>query len=142
MMPWHNKKQTERREQHERFKVRRPCVKLLKNYERYKLLNRYQALYWVCPPDLGELNERERMEAIRDGYHAGVFDMTLIASNPELTRVWLIEFKYGKNPYTESQKKICTMFENTSVECLQIHNTEEFLKFMEKELIGDKRLRA
>lgn len=127
---------SKQRIQHERLKVRRPCVKLLRDYQRQNLLERYQVLYWVCPPDLEKLTQRQRMAALADGYHAGVFDMTIIGGNPGQTKVWLIEFKYGKNGYTASQSTVVEGAKGTLVECLIVRNTEDFLKFIERELMG------
>lgn len=123
-----------KKQQHERFKVRRPCIEYLRNMIRLRQLNKWDAVYWASPPDLGSLTMPQKMAAKADGYEAGVFDLTIIGARKHLTKVWLIEFKYGKNGYTKEQKDIVNAFENTLVDTIQIKSIDEFKEFVDSNL--------
>lgn len=119
----------------ERYKVRRPCIKLLRTLINYNLLNKYDFIYWACPPDIGNLPPHIARNMKLDGYEKGVFDLTIIAGNKDILKVWLIEFKYGSNGYTKEQKLIA---ENTEyikdIEAIKIKNIEEFHAFIDNNL--------
>ena len=78
----------------------------------YNLLKKYDFIYWACPPDLGNLPIHIARNMKLDGYEKGVFDLTIIAGNKDILKVWLIEFKYGSNGYTKEQKLIAENTEN------------------------------
>jgi hypothetical protein len=123
------------RKQFERDKVRRPCIKLFRTLINYNILNKYDFLYWACPPDLGNLPQHIANNMKLDGYEKGVFDLTIIAGNKDILKVWLIEFKYGSNGYTKEQK---TIAENTeyikNIEAIKIKNIDEFQLFIDNNL--------
>ena len=121
-------------EQHERLKVRRPCVAYLRAMRDKNQLKRYQRIYVVSPPDLGKIRPWVAAQHKLDGYEKGVFDMTIIAANDTAVKVWLIEFKWGKNGYTKEQKAIADSFEGTPVETVKIYSQDEFIEFVNKEL--------
>lgn len=123
-----------RKQQHERMKVRRPCIAYLRNMIRLRQLKKWDAVYWACPPDLAALTMPQKMAAKADGYEAGVFDLTIIGARKHLTKVWLIEFKYGKNTYTKEQKDVVEAFNNTLVDTIQIKSIDEFHEFVENNL--------
>jgi hypothetical protein len=88
---------------------------------RLRQLKKWDAVYWACPPDLAALTMPQKMAAKADGYEAGVFDLTIIGARKHLTKVWLIEFKYGKNTYTKEGKE-------TSREILDVTYALPFLE--------------
>jgi len=71
---------------------------------------------------------------VLDGYTKGVFDMTIIAANEEEVKVWLIEFKYGKNGYTKEQQAVSDGCVDTPVEAIKIYTLDEFKVFLRENL--------
>ncbi len=69
-----------------------------------------------------------------DGYSKGNFDMTIIGAGSDLTKVWLIEFKYDKNDYTAEQKAIAESCEGVPVEAIKIYSLDEFQLFLRENL--------
>ena len=123
------------RQQSERLLVRRPCIKLLRQYKDDGVFKAWKLFYWSCPPDLGKLPLKVVGAHKLDGYEKGVFDLTIVTATTKVSKVWLIEFKYGKNGYTKEQKEIATDAENTPVETIKIYSPDEFATFVNKELI-------
>lgn len=120
--------------QHERLKVRRPCVAWLRTMRAYNQLKRYQSVYVSCPPDLGKQTPKAIASFVADGYESGVYDMTIVAANPGVVKVWLIEFKWGTNNYTKEQSQVAASFSNTPVTTVKIYSVEEFQKFITENL--------
>ena len=119
---------------YERDLVRRPCVQFLRAMESMHQLKRYPFGYWTSPPDLGFLKPHVAYQRKLDGYSKGDFDMTIIAANQDIVKVWLIEFKYGKNGYTKEQKAIADSCEGTPVEAIKIYSVDEFEAFVRDNL--------
>ena len=128
-----------KRIQHERLKVRRPCIAHLRDMINYKQLKRHQFLYWACPPDMGKLPPYVASAIVLDGYEKGNFDLVIIAvgdkkyiTNPGLIQVWLIEFKFGAGTYTAEQKAIAQVVEPLAapIKCLKIYSPDEFRDFV------------
>ena len=121
--------------QFERDKVRRPCVAYIRRMLLYKQFNRYPFFYWTCPPDLGKQKPSAIARMKLDGYEKGVYDLTIIVGNSQETKVWLIEFKYGKNKLTTEQQKV---FDDALPICntksIVIYSLEEFISFAENNL--------
>jgi len=69
-----------------------------------------------------------------DGYEKGVFDLTIVGYGKDVTKTWLIEFKYGKNGYTPEQRAIAQSCDDTPVEAIQIRSLEEFQIFLKENL--------
>jgi len=122
------------REQHERMKVRRPCVAHMRDQINYNQLKKYPFLYWSCPPDVGKQKPQTIAAMVLDGYEKGVFDMTIIAANETEIKAWLIEFKWGKNDYTDEQKIIAKKAANTKVIALKLYSLDEFKLFVANNL--------
>jgi hypothetical protein len=101
---------------------------------RLRQLKKWDAVYWASPPDQGALTMPQKMAAKADGYEAGVFDLTIIGARNDLTKVWLVEFKYGKNTYTKEQKDVVEAFNNTLVDTIQVKSIDEFQEFVENNL--------
>ena len=119
----------------ERHKVRRPCIKLLRTLINYNLLKKYDFLYWACPPDYGKLPKHIANFMKLDGYEKGVFDLTIIAGNKDLLKVWLIEFKYGSSDYTKEQKLTAENIKYIKdIEAIKIKNIDEFQVFLDNNL--------
>jgi hypothetical protein len=118
----------------ERELVRRPCVGCLRELQALNQLQRYPFLYWACPPDFGKQAPHIARKLKLDGYSKGNFDMTIIAANEEVVKVWLIEFKYGKNKYTPEQQAIADACEATPVQAYTIYSVDEFQTFLEENL--------
>ena len=97
-------------------------------------LKRYPFVYWACPPDHGKLQPHIAKAYKLDGYSKGDFDMTIVAANQDEVKVWLIEFKYGKNGYTKEQKAIADSCEGTPVEAIKIYSVDEFEAFVRDNL--------
>ena len=115
----------------ERDEVRRPCVKYLRKIKPYVK----GKLYPICPPDHGNVPPWKAAQLKADGYDKGVFDMNIVHVVGDVTKVWLIEFKYGKNGYTAEQKEIAEMFECTPVNTIKIYSLAEFQDWCDKELL-------
>ena len=120
--------------QHERFKVRRPCIAYLREMIALNQLKRYEALYFACPPDLGKLNAQQTKQAVLDGYQKGVFDLTIVCANKDEHKVFLIEFKYENGKYTTEQQATIDKFEGTPVVAMKIRTKDEFIEFVENSL--------
>jgi len=121
-----------KRNNFERDEVRRPCVSYMRKIKPYVR----GKLYVVCPPDLGFIKEMWRIAAMKlDGYDKGVYDMNLVHVDGDVVKVWLIEFKYGKNGYTTEQKEVAEMFECTPVNTIKIYSLAEFQEFCDRELL-------
>lgn len=120
------------RKQNERDLVRRPCIRLLRSYRCYGLLDRYQFFYWSCPPDLGVVTDREKSRYKADGYEKGVFDLAITAANPNELRQVLCEFKYGSNGYTKEQRGVAQAAKETPVETIIIKSIDEFKDFIDE----------
>ena len=118
----------------ERDLVRRPCVAHLRDMQAYNQLKRYDYVYWICPPDMGKLQPHVAKKMVIDGYQKGVFDMTIMGINTDSVKIWLIEFKYGKNGYTKEQKIVADACEGSPVDAIKIYSIDEFEAFVEKEL--------
>lgn len=97
-------------------------------------LKRYPFLYWTCPPDFGKLKPHVAKKLVLDGYTKGNFDMTIIAYGKDIVKVWLIEFKYGRNKYTTEQEAIADSCQNTPVEAIKIYSLDEFQLFLKENL--------
>lgn len=123
------------RKQLERILVRRPCVKLLRQYRDIGAFKAWKLFYWSCPPDFGKITPQVASSHKLDGYEKGVFDLTIVTATSKESKIWLIEFKHGKNGYTKEQKEIATNAENTPVETIKIYSENEFATFLNKELI-------
>lgn len=116
---------------HERDKIRRPSVTLLRTLTLHKQLKRYPFFYWTCPPDVGKQSQATMARMKKDGYEKGVYDMTIIAGNAHEMFVWLIEFKYGANPLTDEQKQTWTKAQNIrNVNTLIIKSYQQFEEFV------------
>lgn len=125
----------QQRNQYERDLVRRPCIAILRTAIGYNQLKRYPFLYWTSPPDHGKKTPRAAGRLKQDGYEKGVYDLTIIAGNKDITHAWLIEFKYGKNDYTKEQKAIADKAIYASLVIpLKIYSTEEFEQFLKVNL--------
>ncbi len=120
--------------QYERTLVRRPCVKYLREEIAHNQLKRWPFLYWTSPPDLGRKKPYEAALLKLDGYEKGNFDMTIIVGDESITKAFLIEFKYGKNGYTDEQKAIADKTKGTLIQALKIYSLDEFIAFVDKEL--------
>jgi len=118
----------------ERDLVRRPCVAYLRRMLELEQLKRYHSVYWSCPPDLGKQRPWVAAQMVLDGYSKGDFDMVIIGYDSEVVKVWLIEFKYGKNGYTKEQKAIAESCEGTPVEAVKIYSVDEFQSFLRDNL--------
>lgn len=123
-----------RNKQLERQLVRRPCVARWWEYIGLNQLNRYTFLQANFSLDFGKLDPKTRGLLKLDGYGKGIFDMTIIAGDSDITRVWLIEFKYDTD-YTKEQKAIAKAVENTPITALKIHNVDDFDVFVRENLI-------
>lgn len=125
---------SKRRIQHERLKVRRPIVKFMREM---RALNQFKyKLTWICHPDSGSLSGATAAAFKLDGYEKGVFDMTIIASDGEVgVKVWMVEFKWDKNGYTDEQQAVADMFEGTPVQCLKFYSLDEFKEFAAREFL-------
>ena len=99
-----------------------------------KQLKRYPFLYWACPPDFGKVKPWVAAQMKLDGYSKGNFDMVIIATGSDLIKVWLIEFKYGKNGYTVEQKAIADSCEGIPVKAIKIYSLDEFQSFVKESL--------
>lgn len=119
----------------EKLLVRRPCIAALRSLIKQNALKRYPFLYWACPPDLGRKPGKEIASAVLDGYEKGVYDLTIIAASETVSKVFLIEFKYGKNSYTPEQKIIAQKASNTPIIAMKISSLDEFLSFLRDNLI-------
>lgn len=117
-------------EHHERDKVRRPCVAIIRRMIALNQLRRYKSVYWTCPPDHGRVSIQHASQLKLNGYEKGNFDMTVIAASPEVVKVWLIEFKYGTNDYTAEQENVVNKFDNTPVKTIKIKSPDEFIEFL------------
>jgi len=124
-----------KRENHERDKVRRPCVARLRSCLAQGILKRYPAIAWTCPPDHGKVTPARARQLYLDGYEKGVFDMTITAANHEIERSFLIEFKWGRNGYTTEQAAIADKFQDTPVTVIKIRDVDEFDKFLKEYLV-------
>jgi hypothetical protein len=121
-----------KRKNNERDLVRRPCVDYMRGIKPYVK----GKVYVVSPPDLGFVAEGWRIAALKkDGYEKGVFDMNIVHVKGDIVKVWLIEFKYGKNDYTVEQKEVAEMFECTPVNTIKIYSLAEFQDWCDKELL-------
>lgn len=126
-----------KKNQKERFKVRRPCVAKIRQLVQLNYFNKYKLFYWCCPPDQGSLTMPQKMACKLDGYEKGVFDMQITAATKEKYYTWLIEFKYKekgyKNGYTKEQQLVADSSIETPLEknVLKIYNVDEFLEFIE-----------
>jgi hypothetical protein len=128
-------KLSKKKEQHELLKVRRPCIALLRKLLKYKQLTKYPFVYWSCPPDVGYLAPYLRNIYKLNGYEKGVYDLTIIAGNESILKVWLIEFKYNKSDYTPEQKAIAEKTTNIKdIKALKIKNIDDFNEFLIKNL--------
>lgn len=117
--------------QHERDKVRRPCIAYLRQVIAYNQLKRYPFLYWTCPPDLGKQKPQVIARMKKDGYEKGVYDLTIIAGDASILKVWLIEFKYGANKLTAEQQVIWDKAASIAgIQTLIIKSYEEFKEFI------------
>ena len=117
--------------QHERDKVRRPCIAYLRQVIAYNQLKRYPFLYWTCPPDLGKQKPQVIARMKKDGYEKGVYDLTIIAGDASILKVWLIEFKYGANKLTAEQQVIWDKAASIAgIQTLIIKSYEEFQEFI------------
>ena len=119
-------------ESHERDKVRRPCVAYLRLT--INSLRKYDYIYWTSPPDFGKQKPHVARKLKLDGYSKGNFDMTIIAHSPGIVKVWLIEFKYGRNGYTTEQQLVADSCKDTPVEAVKIYSVEEFQAFLKENL--------
>ena len=99
-----------------------------------KQLKRYPFLYWACPPDFGKVKPWVASQMKLDGYSKGNFDMTIIAANQEITKVWLIEFKHGKGKYSTEQGDIADRTICTPVKAIKIYSLDEFQLFVKESL--------
>ncbi len=120
--------------QYERELVRRPCVTSLRAMIELNQLKRYPFLYWTCPPDPGRKKPHQAHNMKLDGYTKGNFDMTIIAAGSDVIKVWLIEFKYGKNDYTTEQEAIAESCEGVPVQAIKIYSLNEFQLFLKENL--------
>ncbi len=120
--------------QYERFVVRRPCIKYLREMIALNQLKRWEFLYWVCPPDHGATTPQKAAAMKLDGYEKGCFDLTIIGANSEDIKVYLIEFKFGKNDYTPEQKQIAIGTLATPIVAMKIYSLDEFIEFIKQEL--------
>lgn len=118
----------------ERKLVRRPSIKYLRHLVAYKQLRRYPFIHIICPPDLGKLTPAQAGQMKLDGYDKGVFDMTLVCANKTETKVFLIEFKYGKGKYTDEQEQVARDCDNTPITALKIYSYNEFITFIDQNL--------
>jgi hypothetical protein len=116
---------------HERDKVRRPCVAYMRKIKPFVK----GVIYVVCPPDHGNVEPWRAAQLKADGYDKGVFDMNVIHVIGNVVNVWLIEFKYGKNDYTHEQREVAEMFEITPVNVMQIYTLQEFQDWCDRELL-------
>jgi len=123
------------KKQLERLLVRRPCIKLLRQYRDIGAFKAWKLFYWSCPPDFGKLTPQVACAHKLDGYEKGVYDLTIIASTDTEVKVWLIEFKYGKNKYTTEQEQIANNAEGTPVETIKIYSEDAFATFINRKLI-------
>lgn len=98
------------------------------------LLRRYDHIYWTCPPDFGKQKPHVAKKLVLDGYSKGNFDMTIIAYSKDIVKVWLIEFKYGRNKYTTEQQVIADSCEETPVEAIMIYSIDDFQLFVKENL--------
>jgi hypothetical protein len=129
---WQKFKKKPKRKQHERLEVRRPIVAFMREM---KELNQFRfPLTWTCPPDSGALTGATAASFKADGYERGVFDMTITASDG-VAKVWMVEFKWGNNGYTDEQQAIADMFEGTAVQCLKVYSPDEFAEFAKREFL-------
>lgn len=120
--------------QYERTLVRRPCIEHLREIIAYNQLKRYDTVYWACPPDVGKKRPYEMGLLVKDGYEKGNFDLCIIAASKDIVKVFLIEFKYGRNGYTLEQRMVADNFAHTPVEVLKIYSIDEFKEFIDREL--------
>ena len=123
-----------RKNQFERFLVRRPCIKYLREQINLNQLKRWPFLYWTCPPDHGKMTGKQAGEMKLDGYEKGCFDLTIICADNDNVHIYLIEFKYGKNDYTDEQKEIAIATLATPIEAIKIYSIDEFMEFVTGEL--------
>jgi len=119
--------------QNELILVRRPCIKYLREQKALNQLKRFEEVLIICPPDLGKQTPERIRRAKLDGYEKGVFDLTIIGVNKWVSRVFLVEFKYGKNKYTPEQQAIADSLEGLSATALKIYSLDEFIEFITKE---------
>lgn len=125
-------KVNKKRNNFERDEVRRPCVSYMRKIKPYVK----GKIYVVSPPDMGFIKEMWRIAAMKlDGYDKGVFDMNIVHVVGDVVKVWLIEFKYGKNGYTPEQAEIAEMFECTPVNTIKIYSLKEFQDWCDRELL-------
>ena len=129
-----NKPAVAKRVQHERLKVRRPVVKFMR---KMRALNQFKyRLTWICHPDSGSLSGAKQNAFKLDGYEKGVFDMIIIASDGDVVvKVWMVEFKWDKNGYTDEQQAVADMFEGTAIKCLKVYSPDEFKEFAAREFL-------
>jgi len=119
--------------QNELILVRRPCIKYLREQKALNQLKRFEVVLCSCPPDLGKQSPARIKKAKLDGYEKGVFDLTIIGVNKWVSRVFLVEFKYGKNKYTPEQQAIADSLAGLSATALKIYSLDEFIEFITKE---------
>ncbi len=128
------KPERKKREEHEKLKVRRPCVAYFRKQRDLNQLKRYSFIQCICQPDYGKKNDWEKNLMVLDGYEKGVFDMTLICGNENTVRAFIIEFKWGKNDYTDEQKAYADKAAGTPIVAMKIYSIDEFIAFVDKEL--------
>lgn len=122
------------KKQNEKHLVRRPCISYLRECKNLNILKKYDALYWVCPPDHSKVAPQIARFLKLDGYEKGVYDLTIVAASADILKVWLIEFKIGKNDYTLEQRKISLDFLHTPVTTMKIYSLDEFILFVDENL--------
>ena len=123
-------KMKKKRNNFERDLVRRPCVAYMRKIKPYVK----GKIYIVSPPDVGFV-EPWRLAGLKaDGYDKGVFDMNVVYVADDVVKVWLIEFKHGKNDYTFEQREIAKMFECTPINTIKIYSLKEFQDWCDSEL--------
>lgn len=127
-------KKTRTYNQIERREVRRPVAARINLYEQYSYLKRYQNVDFIITIDPGKVSPAKLKALKKDGYKKGVFDMYIIAANPDLTKVWYVEFKSKKGTLTKEQKEKAKLLEKTGIEVVIFRNIDEFDSFVEKYL--------
>jgi len=120
--------------QPERVLVRRPCVAFLRECRDKGLFRHWDFFQLISPPDLGKLRKWVATQYWLDGYEKGVFDITIIAAKKDIVKVWLVECKYGSNGYTDAQKAVVKMAQDTLVQTIKVYSLKEFQDFVLKEV--------